>query len=267
MIVFEIRNKEEEGKLLGYLFYYRRSKRFFSEILSEEDEWTAPFMFAGHVKRGVYSIDSTWSAKFVGQRIIPPDRQNLGSILRRYGLKEYDEFKLLQLSEGRCAQDELYLVRIHEEDINTEIKERLNKKVLDVMPLRDNKVIVFFKNNKSCTVDIKKLCGEDRLFGKILSDEEIFRNVRISPGGNGIEWGADRFIPAEKLKAVGKKSDICYDDLVGFVKDRLIDTAETARMLNCSRQYIKQLTDKQKLTPVRGGANSNIFMKSNIEAE
>ncbi len=267
MVVFEIRNKEEKGNLLGYLFYYERSKRFFSELLKETDEWTAPFMFSGHVKRGVYSIDSVWSAKFVGQRIIPPDRQNLGSILDKNGLKEYDEFKLLQLSEGRCAQDELYLVRIHEKDINPEIKNRLNEKILDVMPLKDNKVIVFYKNGESRTADIKKICGEDRLFGKILSDGDVFKNVRVSPGGNGIEWGEERFISAETLKAHGKRSDICYGDLLGFIRERLVDTAETAGMLNCSRQYIKQLSDKQKLTPVREGANSNIFMKSSIEAE
>ena len=127
MVVFEIRNKSEKDKLLGYLFYYERSKRFFSEILKEMDEWTAPFIFLGLIKRGIYSIDSIWSGTFVRQRIIPPDRQNLGSILRDNGLKEYDEFKLLQLSEGRCAQDELYLVRIHEEDINAEIRNRLPK--------------------------------------------------------------------------------------------------------------------------------------------
>ena len=182
-------------------------------------------------------------------------------------MKEYNEFKLLQLSEGRCAQDELYLVRIHEKDINPEIKNRLNEKILDVMPLKDNKVIVFYKNGESRTADIKKICGEDRLFGKILSDGDVFKNVRVSPGGNGIEWGEERFISAETLKAHGKRSDICYGDLVGFIRERLVDTAETAGMLNCSRQYIKQLSDKHKLTPVREGANSNIFMKSSIEAE
>ena len=85
MIVFEIRNNAENRRLLGYLFYYDRSKRFFTELLSDTDEWSAPFIFAGHVKKGEYSIDSVWSKKFVNQRIIPPDRQNLGSILEQLG--------------------------------------------------------------------------------------------------------------------------------------------------------------------------------------
>ena len=41
------------------------------------------------------------------QRIVPTDRQNLGEILRDNGLKEYDEFELLMLATGRCAQDDL----------------------------------------------------------------------------------------------------------------------------------------------------------------
>jgi len=36
-------------------------------------------------------MDSFWGGKFVAQRIIPPDRQNLGSILKENGLKAYDE--------------------------------------------------------------------------------------------------------------------------------------------------------------------------------
>ena len=101
------------------------------------------------------------------------------------------------------------------------------------MALEDYKTLVFFKDNKSFVIDVKKLCGENRLFGNILRNEELFRNVRVSPGGNGIEWGA----------------------------------AETAKILNCSRQYIKQLADKERLSAVREGANSNIYMKSTLESE
>lgn len=267
MVTFEIHDKALDGRLLGYLFYYKRSKRFFSELLSDTDEWTCPFIFSGHVEKKNYSIDSIWSGKFVAQRIIPPDRQNIGTILRENGLKEYDEFKLLQLSEGRCAQDEIYLVRVPEKDIVKEIANRFNKKVLDVMALKGNKVLVFFKDDKSVILDIGKLCKEDRLYGNILRREEIFRNVRVSPGGNGIEWGEERFISADSIRKEGKSAEIAYGDVCGFVKERLIDTAETAKILNCSRQYIKQLTDQERLTPIREGANSNTYLKAEVERE
>lgn len=267
MIVFEIRDKAQKGRLLGYLFYYEKSKRFFSELLEDTDEWTCPFIFSGFVKKGNYSIDSIWSGKFVNQRIIPPDRQNLGSILRENGLKEYDEFKLLQLSEGRCAQDELYLVRIQDKDIIPEVQNRLDKKVLDVMVLEDYNALVFFRDKKGFVIDVKKAYGENRLFGNILRNEELYRYVRVSPGGNGIEWGEERFIPAEEIRRSGKESLISYDDIKGFIKERLVDSAETAKILNCSRQYIKQLADKERLSAVREGANTNIYLKSILESE
>ncbi len=267
MTTFEIRDKAQKGMLLGYLFYYERSKRFFAELLEDVDEWTCPFIFSGLIRKGINSIDSTWSGKFVGQRIIPPDRQNLGSILRENGLKEYDEYKLLLLSEGRCAQDELYLVRVSEKDIVPEIIKRFESKIADVMALKDLKVLVFYKDSKSVIADIGKLCKDNRLYGNILRNEDLFRNVRVSPGGNGIEWGEEHFISAEILRSEGKASPIVYEDLVGFVKDRLVDTAETAKILNCSTQYIKQLSDKERLVAVREGANSNLYLKSEIERE
>ncbi len=265
MTVFEIRDKARKGSLLGYLFYYDRSRRFFTELLSDTDAWTCPFIFSDLVKKGIYSIDSIRSGKFVAQRIIPTDRQNLGSILKENGLKEYDEYKLLLLSEGRCSQDELYLVRISEKDIITEISKRLAGKVQDVMPLGNRKVLVFTEDRKSVIVDVENLCRDDRLFGNVLNSDEIFRNVRVSPGGNGIEWGEERFISAEILRDNGQESFISYDDLTDFIKTRLVDTAEAASILNCSRQYIKQLSDKERLTPLREGANSNLFLKSEIE--
>lgn len=267
LITFEIRNKDEKDRLLGYLLYYERSKRFFAEVLDGLDEWSAPFIFAGQVKKGIYSVDSLWSGKFVAQRIVPPDRQNLGGILKENGLKAYDELKLLQLSEGRCAQDDLYLVRIHEKEILPEIQMRFRTKVKEVMALRDRRVLVFFRDGMSRIVDVKTICDESRIFGNVLGKDEIFRNVRVSPGGNGIEWGEERFLSSEQLRRSGKKADLAYEDVIGFVKTRLTDTAETAKMLNCSRQYVKQLGDQERLVPVRQGGNSSIFLKGEIEAE
>lgn len=267
MIVFEIRNKVEKRKLLGYLFYYEKSKRFFTRLLEELDEWSAPFIFSGHVKRGEYDIDSVWSRKFVEQRIIPYERQNLGSILKENGLKSYDECKLLQLSNGRCAQDELYVVRVSEKDIIPEIQNRLNQSVIDVMSLKGFRALVFFKDGVNRLVDIREICEDKRTFGKILRDEETFKKAKVSPGGNGIEWDEERFISCEKIRKSGMESGICYEDINGFMIERLIDTAQTMRLLNCSRQYVKQLADMQRIKAIRESGNTSIYSKGAIEAE
>ncbi|MCR5251880.1 MAG: helix-turn-helix domain-containing protein [Lachnospiraceae bacterium] len=268
MVIFEIKDgATNEGRLLGYLFYYERSRRFFAELLRSLDEWTAPFLFSGFVKRGIYSIDSEWSMKFVRQRIIPPDRQNLGAVLKDNKLREYDEYKLLQLSEGRCAQDEICLAKCAESDLDPEIRKRMTEKVKDVLPMEDRKAIVFFMDDKSRLVDVGRMCADDRRFANILRDAELFRNVAVSPGGNGIEWGEERFLPADVLRHAGEKAHLDHSALLAFVTKRVLDTTEAAAELSCSRQYIGQLASKGRLSPIKSGSNNSLFLKSDIERE
>lgn len=257
----------QDKYLVGYLFYYERSRRFFAELPEDVDEWKAPFLFSSFVKRNIRSIDSEWSMKFVQQRIIPPDRQNLGDILKANNLSEYDEYKLLQLSEGRCAQDELFLVKISADKLLPEIASRLNRKVRDILPMTDHRATVFFMDDTARIIALKELCASDRRFDHIFRNDDLFRNVRVSPGGNGIEWGEERFLSAERLYPAGSKSPLHYSDLLSYVKKRVIDTTETAELLNCSRQYINQLTKNEKLLPLKSGSNNNLFLKSDPEKE
>ena len=266
MVTFEIRDgATNEKRLLGYLFYYERSRRFFAELLEKWDEWAAPFIFSGFVKRGIYSINSEWSMKFVRQRIIPADRQNLGAILRDNHLREYDEYRLLLLSEGRCAQDDLYLVKCTDKDMKPEIQKRFENKVRDVLPMNDKKVTVFFMNDTARIINIGDSYADNRRFANVLRDTELFHNVRVSPGGNGIEWGEERFISAESLLHSGKDADIAYTDMLTFVEKRVVDTTDTAGLLNCTRQYIGQLSSKGKLRPFKSGSNNSLFLKNEIE--
>ena len=268
MVIFEIRDSSiNSGKLLGFLFYYEKSGRFFTELLSSVNEWDAPFIFSGFVKKKQHSIDSEWSMRFVRQRIIPYERQNLGEILKENKLKAYDEYRLLLLSEGRCAQDELYLVKTEPDELPKEIQERLAKKVCDVIPLSDSNALIFFKDNSARKTDIGKLIGDNRLFANVLKDNDIFNSVKVSPGGNGIEWGTDRFLAAELLYSSGIKSHISYGDMISFVRSRLIDTSEAARILGCSRQYINQLVKQGKLHPILSESNNRLFLLSEIETE
>lgn len=95
----------------------------------------------------------------------------------------------------------------------------------------------------------------------------MFENVRVAPGGNGIEWGEERNIPAEVLYSAGKRLNLSYEDFLRFSQIRLVDTSAAAEMLNCTRQYINQLVREGRLTPVRSESNNNLFLKSDIESE
>lgn len=272
MITFEIRDssqliQDNTDRILGYLFYYERHKRFFVELLRGVDEWDAPFMFKSFVEKKIFSIDSIWSKKWVELRIIPRERQNIGDILRDNGLKEYDEYRLLVLSEGRCAQDDCYVRKIKEKDLPDEITDRLSGKVLDVMPLSNNRAIVFFRNGSSKEVSFNELAGDDRSFKKILSYEDVFMRMKVSPGGNGIEWDEDHFISSEQLYRSGKKADVAYEDILRFVDHRIMDTGEITDELKVSRQYIHQLVSEGTMTPLKTRAKERSFQRALIESE
>ena len=267
MTIFEIRDESNKDRLLGYLLYYPKRKRFYTELLKSQDEWTSPFIFWEQLKKGEYSIGHEKSLEFVRQRIIPPDRQNIGMILRDNKLSEYDEYKLLLLSQGRCAQDEIYLVRVDEDSLVSEIKDRLKLKVRDVMTLSNNRVMVFFKNQRSGMVDIEKLRKEDRTFSRILSDKELFESINVSPGGNGIEWGSSVSISAEELYEMCEETGILYADIISFLVNRVVDTSEAAKLIGCTRQYINQLINQNKITPIKKGSNNNLFTCGDIEED
>ena len=48
------------------------------------------------------------------ERVVPPDRQNIGMIMREVGMTYYSEFPLLVYTSGRCAMDEFYIEEIEE---------------------------------------------------------------------------------------------------------------------------------------------------------
>lgn len=264
--VFEIRDASMNDEVLGILFYYDREKRFFIELLSEYDEWEAPFLFASFVKRKEYSIDSEWSLKWVRQRVVPSDRQNIGMILKNAGLEYYDEYRLLVLSEGRCAQDELYIKRISDDLIPEEIKTRLSMMVRDVIPLSENKVLVFFKDDTAGRMDIELYYGDNNHYINVLSSDEVFNSVRVSPGGHGIEWDEDRFIGVDELRKKSSASNEDYDSYLRFARIRLADTSEACGITGYSRQYISRLVSDDRLSPVYSGEQTRVFLKSAIES-
>ncbi|MBQ7581984.1 MAG: DUF2442 domain-containing protein [Lachnospiraceae bacterium] len=270
MTIFEIRDGAQPvgsrmGRLVGYLFYYERAHRFYTELDGELDEWEAPAMFYGHVKRGIYSIDSKWSMKWVRQRIIPAERQNIGVILKENGLKFYDEYKLLCLSEGRCAQDECYVVKIESDRIDQKIQNRLTRKIADVLPLSANRLAVFFKDGKARLIDFEKNFEKQDAFRKVLREPSIFDRVKTAPGGNGIEWDEDRAVSAEALYDQGEAIAFSYDDLLCFAGKRLVDTAQACALLNVSRQYMNQLVRQGRLHPVLSGEKGRVFLRAEIE--
>ena len=134
MKIFAIRDEStQEQKDLAYLLYYKQEKQFYIELPENADAWETPLLLDSFVKRRETTVNSYWSKIWVQQRIVPIDRQNIGEILRDNHLKEYDEYELLMLAMGRCAQDDYYLVPIDEKELPEEITKRFSKRIEDVV--------------------------------------------------------------------------------------------------------------------------------------
>ena len=140
MKIFEI--IDEENRLnVGTLLYYEKEKAFIIELSEGLDEWTAPLLFTKRVKEGQLTIPRDLSYTWVKERVIPSGRQNIGSILTTHRLKEYDEMKLLELAEGRCSQDYLYIKKI---DTQPEyVLKRQKKNLVDVTVLENSSILCF----------------------------------------------------------------------------------------------------------------------------
>jgi len=265
MKVFAIRDEEEYTiKDLAYLIYYENDKRFYIELPDDADPWETPLLLSSFVKRGERSVNAYWSKLWVQQRIVPTDRQNLGQVLKANSLTEYDEFELLMLANGRCAQDSYYLAPIEESVIETAFSGRYEEKVEDVIPLKNYQLLVFFRNGCVKKYNVKEEKSNDREFGAILKEAKFFQKVSIQTGGYGVCWGDNIMIADHELFRAGAGIPLSMDDFISFISHRIVSTSEAAELLDCSRQNINDLVARGRLTPIKTEQKNKYFLKSEI---
>ena len=266
MKIFAIKDETDtSAKTLAWLLYYEQPKKFYIELPDNADPWETPLLLSTFAKRGEHTVNSYWSKMWVQERIVPYDRQNIGQILKANGLNEYDEFQLLMLANGRCAQDNNYLEPVNPKEFPPELKKRFLRKAEDVIPLPENNLLVFFRNGEIRKCDINSFFKENPMFAPISSDETVFCSVFVEPGGNGISWGEGLNISSDLLYSSGKKIPLPAEAFQSFVRYRTVSSAEASKMLNCSRQNIEDLVRRGKLHPVKTSPKNKLFLKKEIE--
>ena len=266
MKIFAIRDENDKlEKDLAYLLYYEKEKAFYIELPENADPWKIPLLLSSFAQRRIKTVNAYWSKLWVQQRIVPMDRQNLGQILRDNGLKEYDEFQLLMLADGRCEQDDYYLVSISKEELYSKMHQRFEHKVEDVIPLEEYCLLVFFRDGMVKKCDAKEIVGEDKQFSPVLTNPEIFCEIVVQTGGHGIAWGVNHTISDETLYQTGESVPLSMNDFKSFIKNRIVSTKEATEMLDCSRQNIDDLVKRDKLHPVKVDAKNKLFLKTEIE--
>ena len=248
MKIFAIRDETMSEQVdLAYLLYYESEKRFYIELPENADPWETPLILSSFVKRGEKTVNSYWSKLWVQQRIVPTDRQNLGQILKDNHLKEYDEFELLMLAKGRCAQDDYYLVPIEEDQLPKEILQRFQRRIEDVVPLDDYCLLVFFRDGSVRKCNLKDHFQKTKAFQILLNREEYFNSYKVQPGGYGVEWDVNMSVSDAMLYRIGKKVPLSAADFRNYIVHGVVNVAEAADILGCTRQNIEYLTKTEKL--------------------
>ncbi len=265
MKIFAIRDATDNTQRdLAYLLYYELDKRFYIELPEDADPWETPLLLSSFARKGEHTINSYWSKIWVQQRIVPPDRQNIGQILRDNGLKNYDEYALLMLSSGRCEQDDYYLVPIDEKELPDKIVRRFAKRIEDVVPLHNNSLLVFFRDGTIRKCELNEYFLKMQRFSILLKRSDYFARVQIQTGGYGIQWDDNLSITDSILYHMGERVSLTADDFRAFASERIINAAEAAEILNCSRQYINELVKADKLHPVKTSEKNTLFLKSEV---
>lgn len=265
MKIFAIRDATDEaGKNLAYLLYYEIGKKFYIELPEDSDVWETPLLLDSFIKKGEHSVNSYWSKIWVQQRIVPPDRQNIAEILKNHGLKEYDEYSLLMIASGRCEQDDYYLSAIDESTLPVSITERFSRKIEDVAALKNNCLLVFFRDGSVRKCDLAEYFEQEPRFQVLLNNPEWYDAVEIQTGGFGLRWDDNLTLSNTMLYNMGLPVPLSADDFRLFASNRIINGAEAAEMLHCSRQYINELVKTGKLHPIKSSEKNTLFMKSEI---
>ena len=110
---FEIVNDDfEPSNEHAILTYDEEQDQYAVHIPESVDSNALPAILSLLAKQGIREIDDKWARRFVKERVVPSDRQNIGMIMRQLGMKKYSEFPILEYTSGRCCMDDFYLQEI-----------------------------------------------------------------------------------------------------------------------------------------------------------
>ena len=250
---------------IGYLFYYEKAEKFIVELCKDLDEWSAPLLFQGFVKKKIYTIPHTIAKLWVEERIIPSGRQNIGSILKNHKLQNYSEMALLSLSKGRCSQDYCYIAEIAGLDIPEEIRERSRANVSECFPTGDGQLICMFKDNSVRKVNLEMLKEQYKDLVHVLRNRRLLDDVKVGVGGYSVVFDDSIEVTVEDLRKVGMELPLSAEDFYGFVQRNVVDATQVCNMLQCSRQNLSYLVKEEKLAPIITGTTTNLYTRGSVE--
>lgn len=227
--------------IFAYLFINDRKDNCYLELI--EDLPYYPLFLDLFIKKNKKIINNYYTMKWINERVIPYERQNIIDILKDNNLKYYNEISMFIMAGGRSSMDNTYLAEIKYQDIDDKIKNRRNKLIKDFINLKEN-LIVFFEDGKTklCKHQIKN----NKPFLNELANEIIFDNVTrydyLELYENGIDF------------------PLTYYELIEYINQNIYSTNDIKEEFDFTRQYVYKLKEKNKILSL----NNNLFIKNDI---
>ena len=98
---FELIDSEKDAPPCAVIECDQATSTFTATVEGWAGPQDVPVQFGFFVAKGQREIPPEWVWSWVEERIAPPSRQNIGSVMRANGLGEYDPLELLLAGEGR----------------------------------------------------------------------------------------------------------------------------------------------------------------------
>ena len=250
-------------KEIGYFFCYEKFNQCYIEFTGDIDEWDLPIFLEHFVRNGKRIVPPNWTKKWIQTRIIPSDRQNLGSILKENGLDSYDEIKLFLLADGRCAQDECYIRKISENELPQDIIERRKKRIKTAVYNGNGSYLITFKDGKVATFDVNQTMEFER-YRRFAAYTRLLASLDIDAAGIGLSFNEQIEISYKDIYDQSNALPITEELLDRYALNRFISTGESTDILHCSRQNIDDLVKRNKISPVDIKAKNKMFFRSDI---
>ena len=260
MKIYEIMDDYNKMRV-GTLLYYEKEKTCIAELPEYLDEWTAPFLFSIYVKKHIFTIPRDISFLWVKERVIPSGRQNIDAILKNHHMKSYDEMKFLEISEGKCSQDSLYIRKI--DVLPDYVIERQQKNLSECVFTDEHALLCFFADETVRKINLADLTDWEDV-DKVLKHEPLYSSGKIGVGGYYVTFNDSIDIPVKTLYESGVAIPLKLNDFKAFVQKNVLDTTESSNMLECTRQNISYLVNQQQLKPVKEEVRGNLYLKGDV---
>ena len=98
------------------------------------------------------------------------------------------------------------------------------------------------------------ICGRPDLMGQ----------MKLIPGGLGVQWQGDIVLTAEQLYGRGIKMPVSHRELDRLIKYYIMLTSDVCSEFDCSRQYVDKKVRDGTLQTLRDGATGRLYTASEV---